>query len=197
MALPVLPLYWHQQNERDTIVQFIDQAPAYSQKSISLTKAIEGGRAKVNAVSGSEKLMQCFRPELEIANAFDRAIDARLRFFDLPTPDKLDLLIHELLPNFYHPEFLPLTGRDTWVVHFVVDGDVHRTLIMDADGIRPLESRPDEVPTIELETDVVTLLALLRSTIADFHLKTPDVTASSITALSAEEASEITGGHAR
>jgi hypothetical protein len=175
-------------------VQFIDQAPAYSQKSISLTRAIDLGRAKINAEAGSENLMACFRPELKIATAFDTAVDARMRFFDLPTPDKLDLMINELLPGFYHPELLPLTGRDSWVVRFVVDGDVHRTLIMDADGIRTLEIGQDPVPAIELETDIMTLLALLRSTIADFHLNTPDVTASSITALSAEEASEITGG---
>ena len=67
-------------------MQFIDQSAAYSQKSIPLDQATQSGRAKLVAVHGSEKLVLCFRPELEIANAFDRAIDARLRFFALPTP---------------------------------------------------------------------------------------------------------------
>jgi len=91
-------------------MQFIDQAAAYSKKSISLEQAIQSGRAKLVLQPGAEKLALCFRPELEIANAFDARIDARLRFFDLSTPAKLDLLIDELLPEFFHLDLLPGLG---------------------------------------------------------------------------------------
>jgi len=63
-------------------MQFIDQSATYSKKSITLTTAIETERAKVTADPDAHKLNICFRPELEVANAFDAAIDARLRFFD-------------------------------------------------------------------------------------------------------------------
>ncbi len=170
-------------------MQFIDQAPAYSQKSISLDKAIQLGRAKLTAEPGAEKLVLCLRPELAVANAFDRSINARLKFAELSTPDKLDLLIDELLPGFYHAELLPRTGRETWVVRFAIDGNVQRTLTMDGDGMRAIENDPDQTPDVELETDIITLMAMLRSVIAEFHLKTPSVTASSVSALGAGEES--------
>lgn len=167
-------------------MQFIDQAPAYSRKSISLARAVETGRAKLTVQPDAENLAHCFKPELKIANAFDAGIDARLKFFELSTPAKLDLLIDELLPGFFHADLLPLTGRDSWVVHFLVDGNVNRTLMVDADGIRAIEHDPDADPAIELETDIMTLLALLRSVIADYHLKNPAVTNASIADLSAD-----------
>jgi len=171
-------------------MQFIDQAPDYKQKSITLNKAIGLGRAKLVAPQGSEKLLICFRPELDKANAFDRSISKRLAFNELSTPEKLDLLIKELLPTFYHPEFLPLTGQDTWVVHFLVDGSVHRTLQLDAEGIHTISSQ-DCDPALELETDIMTLMAILRSTIANFHLNPP-----AVPDLPADEATSIVGGMA-
>lgn len=133
---------------------------------------------------GAEKLALCFRPELEIANAFDARIDARLRFFELSTPAKLDLLIGELLPKFFHADLLPLTGRDSWSLRFLVDGDVDRTLVVDASGLRAVDTGQGGDPAFELETDIMTLLAMLRSVIADFHLKTPAVTNPNIAELS-------------
>lgn len=163
-------------------MQFIDQAAAYSKKSVSVEQAVQSGRAKLRLDADTDKLAQCFRPELEIANAFDAGIDERLRFFELSTPDKLDLLIDELLPGFYHADLLPATGRDSWIVRFLVDGDVHRTLLIDADGIHRVEEDHDQDAAMELETDIMTLLAMLRSIIADYHLKTPAVTNPSIAA---------------
>lgn len=168
-------------------MQFIDQAAAYSQKSISLTKAVDAGRAKLSAAPDAEKLALCFRPALKVASAFDTSIDARLKFFELSTLAKLDLLIEELLPGFFHADLLPLTGRDSWTVRFVIDADVHRTLFMDATGIRAIEDGQDTDPAIELETDVMTLLAILRSVIAEYHLKTPAVTNPSIAELNADK----------
>ncbi|MGD9865379.1 MAG: hypothetical protein AB7S99_19420 [Pseudodonghicola sp.] len=153
-------------------MRFIDQPPAYNRKSLPLETAIALGRADLFMAEGSDRLAVCFRPRLEVANAFDRAIDARLKFNDLSTPEKLDLMIAELLPGFYHPEFLPLTGRTFWAVRFVVDGTVRRTLAMDAGGIRAIDDPrdgQDVVPAIELETDIMTLMAILRSFIAEFH----------------------------
>lgn len=155
-------------------MQFIDQSATYSKKSITLATAIETDRAKVTADPDAHRLNICFRPELEVANAFDAAIDARLRFFDLTTSQKLDLFIDDLLPGFFHPDLLPLTGRESWTAHFVVDANVHRTLIMDAKGIRAVDPDPNQTPDFEMETDIMTLLALLRAVIADFHLNTPD-----------------------
>ena len=172
-------------------MQFIDQSAAYSQKSISLERAIESGRVKMILQPGAEKLALCFRPELDVANAFDSAIDARLRFFELSTPEKLDLMIDELLPGFFHADLLPLTGRSSWSVLFVVDGDVHRTLTMDANGICATNPEQSESPAIELETDIMTLLALLRSVIADYHLNAPDFPPAGITAQSASEAKVV------
>jgi len=174
-------------------MQFIDQSATYSKKSITLATALDSGRAKVTADPDAHKLNLCFRPELEVATAFDAAIDARLRFFDLPTPQKLDLFIDELLPGFYHADLLPLTGRESWTAHFVIDSNVRRTLIIDADGIRAIDPDPDLTPDFELETDIMTLLALLRAVIADFHLNAPDFPPAGIPTLSADEAEAITG----
>jgi len=175
-------------------MQFIDQSAAYSKKSISLADAVAVGRAKMELQPGADKLALCLRPELGVANAFDAGINERLRFFDLTTPEKLDLMIDELLPGFFHANLLPLTGAESWSVHFVVDGDVHRTLIMDADGIRATEPGPDDIPAFELETDIMTLLAILRATIADFHLNAPDFPPAGIAELSPDEAAAISGG---
>ena len=150
-------------------MQFIDQSPAYSQKAMSLDRAIGSGRAVLRMSAECEALAVCFRPALEKASAFDRDINTRCVFNDLSTPEKLDLMIAELLPRFYHPELLPLTGRDTWTLRFLVDGKVSRVLQVDADGLR-LSGDATATPDFELETDIMTLMAILRATIAQFHL---------------------------
>lgn len=153
-------------------MRFIDQTPAYSRKSLPLETAIALGRTDLFMAEDSNRLAVCFRPRLKVANAFDRAIDARVTFNDVTIPEKLDLMIAGLLPGFYHPEFLPLTGRTFWAVRFVVDGAVRRTLAMDAEGIRAIDgpvNGQDVVPALELETDIMTLMAILRAFIAAFH----------------------------
>jgi len=97
------------------------------------------------------------------------------------------------LPGFFHANLLPLTGRDSWTAHFVVDGNVHRTLIMDAKGIRSIDPAPDNTPDFELETDIMTLLALLRAAIADFHLNAPDFPPAGIATSNPDEIETITG----
>lgn len=154
-------------------MQFIDQAPAYRAKAVSPDAAIASGRARLDAVPGAERLAVCFRPELEIATAFDRSIHARLKFDVLPTDRKLDLMIDELLPGFFHPEALPMTGRARWVLRFVVDGTVTRTLQVDESGIRRIDGG-DAPPDMLLETDIVTLMAMLRFCIADHHRSRKD-----------------------
>lgn len=166
-------------------MQFIDQSAAYNKKSISLPRAIELGRAKVTAGPDTGKIARCFRADLKVATDFDRAIDARLRFFDLSTPAKMDLMIDELLPGFYHPDLLAKTGRDRWTVRFVIDGDVDRCLTIDATGLGLATPEHARTPDAEIETDIMTLMAILRSLIAEHHLNTPDVTAASVTNLSA------------
>ena len=141
-------------------MDFIDQAPAYRQKTLSLKQAIQSGRAKVTASDKSQKLAVCWRPELAAANAFDKSINTRVKFNELPTEEKLDLMIEELLPGFYHPQFLPLTGQDSWIVRFVVDGNILRTLKLDAAGIHTVNGQ-DWTPAFELETDIMTLMAIL------------------------------------
>ncbi|MGR3660736.1 MAG: hypothetical protein ACU0CA_06035 [Paracoccaceae bacterium] len=173
-------------------MQFIDQAAAYTRKSISLEQALSSGRAKLTADPDWEKLAVCFRPELELANAFDRDIDARLSFKDLSTPAKLDLLIDELLPEFFHADLLALSGRDNWIVRFVVDGGIVRTLKIDSEGVHPVDGQ-DWIATFELETDIMTLFAILRSVIADFHLNMPPET-DGVLELSADQAAAIYGG---
>ncbi|MEC7256685.1 MAG: hypothetical protein VXW58_02600 [Pseudomonadota bacterium] len=153
-------------------MQFIDQSAAYNRKSITLEKAIATDRARVTAAPGAEALMVAFRPELKLAIAFDLDIDERVTFNDLPTAEKIDLLIDELLPRFFHPDLLLLTGRDIWHVRFVVDGTTRRTIRLDDLGVRDV-SHLDPAAEIELETDVMTLLALLRSAIAQFHVLKP------------------------
>ena len=152
-------------------MQFIDQAPAYRAKALTLNAAIDAGRARLTGSPGAQKIVACFRPELEIATAFDQAIHERVRFNDLPTPEKLDLMIAELLPGFYHPEDLGLTGRSTWTVRFLVDGTVERILRMDEEGLRAIDGTA-ATPDVELETDIMTLMAILRSVIADYHRAT-------------------------
>ena len=153
-------------------MQFIDQSAAYTQKSITLEKALSTNRAKMTAGPGADALAQCFRPDLKTAIAFDLDIDERLEFNALSTPEKLDLLIDELLPKFFHPDLLALTEQPIWHVRFVVDGSVERTLQLDDLGLHDVSSEELE-PDIEFETDVLTLLALLRSAIAEFHVKQP------------------------
>lgn len=153
-------------------MQFIDQSAAYTRKSITLDKALDAGRAKITAAPGSEKLAICFRPELKVAIAFDLEIDDRVNFKTLPTPDKLDLMIDELLPRFFHPDLLPLTGREVWHVRFVIDGNHRRTLRLDDHGLHDVSGEDPEAE-VELETDILTLLALLRAQIAEFHHTRP------------------------
>lgn len=157
-------------------MQFIDQAQAYTAKSLSLEEAIRSGRAKLTSAPGSEKMLACFRPDLDVATAFDRNIDPRFRFNDLSTSAKLDLMIDELLPGFFHADLLPTTGRQVWNARFVIDGNVTRDLQIDPYGLHVLDSI-DEEPSFELETDVMTLMAILRSIIADFHTKKLDLAA--------------------
>lgn len=153
-------------------MQFIDQSPAYKRKSISFGKAVEANRVKLTAEAGSEKLAICFRPDLKTAIAFDLDIDERLDFNSLSTSEKIDLLIDDLLPKFCYPDLLPLTGRSVWNVRFVIDGTVERTLRFDEFGLHDV-SHEDVWPEIEIETDVVTLLAMLRAEIARHHVTRP------------------------
>lgn len=149
-------------------MQFIDQAPAYTAKSMSLAKAIENGRAMVALEPGGEKVAACFQPRLDAANEFDREINNRVNFNALPTPEKLDLMIDELLPRFFCADKFAKTGRDRWIVSFLIDGSVLRSLEIDADGVRAIEN-PNLPPAFALETDIMTLMAILRSVIADYH----------------------------
>jgi hypothetical protein len=71
-------------------------------------------------------------------------------------------------------------------VRFVVDGDVHRTLQIDKDGIRASDPDPDSGPDIEIETDIVTLMAMLRSIIADYHTNNPAVRNAKVAGLNPE-----------
>lgn len=153
-------------------MQFIDQSAAYTQKSITLAQAVAAGRARVSAPEGAEKLAMCFRPELKVAIAFDLDIDERLDFNTLPAGEKLDLFAAELLPKFFHPDLIPITGRSEWHVRFVVDGSETRLLRMDGRGLHDV-SHQDRGADIEIETDMVTLLAMLRSVIAEFHHRKP------------------------
>lgn len=153
-------------------MQFIDQSPAYRRKAITLKQAVADGRAALTAPEDAAALALCFRPELKIANAFDRSIDKRVKFNDLPTGDKLDLMIAELLPKIFHGELIAGTGRESWRVRFLVDGDVERILHMDADGIAPAPA-DGRKPDVEIETDVITLMAILRAVIADFYRNPP------------------------
>lgn len=153
-------------------MQFIDQSAAYTRKSITLDKALASGRAKMATKPGAERLAMCFRPELKVAISFDLDIEDRLVFNDLSTPDKLDLLIDELLPRFFHPDILVLTGKSVWYARFIVDGNVERLLRMDDRGLH--DATGQKVPAdVEIETDIVTLLALLRAAIAEYHMRRP------------------------
>ncbi|MCB1342311.1 MAG: hypothetical protein KDK24_14835 [Pseudooceanicola sp.] len=153
-------------------MQFIDQAPAYKRKSITFAKAVAQGRARVKAETDADRLAVCFRPDLKTAIAFDMDIEDRLDFNALSTSEKADLLIDELLPKFCHPDLLPLTGRSAWHVRFVIDGTVERTLRFDDRGLHDV-SHEDAWPEIEIETDILTLLAMLRAEIARFHMTKP------------------------
>ncbi len=149
-------------------MQFIDQAPPYKIKSLSLDKAIRAGRARLTLGDGGGNAVLCFRPELKEATAFDREINDRVDFNALPTERKLDLMIEELLPRFFHIDKLALTGRDSWLGLFLIDGRVERRVLVDGDGVRAVQTS-DRVPDFEMETDIMTLMAILRSLIADFH----------------------------
>ncbi|MCF6231689.1 MAG: hypothetical protein L3J36_01090 [Rhodobacteraceae bacterium] len=65
---------------------------------------------------------------------------------------------------------------------------------MDAKGIRIFENGQDWNPAIDLETDIMTLLAILRPTIAEFHRNEGEVDPTAIIALNPAEAAAITGG---
>jgi hypothetical protein len=54
-----------------------------------------------------------------------------------------------------------------------VDGTARRTLEIDANGVRATKDDPNQSPDIEVETDVVTLMAMLRSVIAEYHTNKP------------------------
>lgn len=157
-------------------MQFIDQSPAYSVKSLSLQKAVAAGRARLTVAEGGAAVARCFRPALAEANAFDRDINERLDFKTLPTPEKLDLLIDELLPRFFRADKLAQSGRDRWIVDFLIDGSARRTLMIDANGVRGV-ARPDLPAAVELETDIMTLMAILRWVIASYHMKKLDLDA--------------------
>lgn len=149
-------------------MQFIDQSAAYTRKSITLDKALAAGRLKMTTTPGVERLATCFRPELKVAISFDLDIDERLDFNALSTADKLDLMIDELLPRFFHPDILVLTGKAVWYARFIVDGTVERLIRMDDGGLHDATGQKMRAD-VEFETDVMTLLALLRSEIAQYH----------------------------
>ena len=151
-------------------MQFIDQSATYRKKSIHLSQAVSDGRAQVKARPGAALLAECFRPELKIVNNFDKSIDKRLKFDDLPTDGKLDLLAAELLPAIFDPDALPDGDNGIWRVRFLIDGTVERVLHIDASGIHPAPC-DDRANDIEIETDVVTLMAILRAAIADYYHK--------------------------
>ena len=153
-------------------MQFIDHATPYNRKSITLGRALEDERARLIAVPDADRLMICFRPDLKQAMAFDRDIDERLEFKALSTAEKLDLMIEELLPLFFHPDLLVLTGREIWHARLIVDGSVERLLRMDDRGLHDATGSV-VAAEIELETDAITLLALLRAEIAKFHHTRP------------------------
>lgn len=153
-------------------MQFIDHAARFNRKSITLERALAEDRIKIAYQPGAEDLAQCFRPELKIAIAFDLEIEDRLKFNALPTGDKLDLLIDELLPRFFHPDLLILTDRPVWYIRFVVDGKFVRVLRLDEFGLH-VDSRELDSPDVDIDTDIVTLLALLRALIAEFHYTKP------------------------
>lgn len=169
-------------------MQFIDQASAYNAKSLSLDQALKAGRAKLISTKGCEKMLACFHPDLESATGFDSNIDPKVKFNDMLTPDKLDLMIAKLLPGFYHADRLPNTGQDSWKARFVIDGNVVRTVQIDADGLRAVEN-DDEDPAFELETDIMTLMAILRNVIAAVHTKKLDLAAFGV-ATAGENANE-------
>lgn len=154
-------------------MQFIDQASGYAVKSMSLGKAIAAERATLQMDPDGGRVAACFRPALDAANAFDREINERVKFNALTTPEKLDLMIAELLPRFFYAENVAKTGRDSWHVSFLVDGRIRRSLLIDADGVRAVEE-PEIPPAVEIETDIMTLMAILRSVIADYHTKKLD-----------------------
>ena len=154
-------------------MQFIDQASGYAVKSMSLPRAIAAGRATLHVEPGGAKVAACFAPALDAANAFDRDINERLKFNALATPEKLDLMIAELLPRFFQADMLEKTGRDSWHVSFLIDGRHQRTLLIDATGVRAVDD-PAISPAVEIETDIMTLMAILRSVIADYHTKKLD-----------------------
>lgn len=149
-------------------MQFIDQASGYAVKSMSLSKAVAAGRATLEMEPDGARVAACFRPALDAANAFDQEINERVKFNALTTPEKLDLMIAELLPRFFYADNFAKTGRDNWHVAFLVDGRVRRSLLIDADGVRAVED-PTMPPAVEIETDIMTLMAILRSVIADYH----------------------------
>lgn len=157
-------------------MQFIDQAAAYAVKSMSLSKAIRAGRATLTVTSGGAGAVSCFRPALKDATAFDRDINERLDFNALPTPEKLDLMITELLPRFFRTDKMLQSGRGSWLGAFLIDGRVERYVLADKDGVHSVEPS-DRSPDFELETDIVTLMAILRSVIADFHTRKLDLEA--------------------
>lgn len=157
-------------------MQFIDQSAAYSAKSMSLDKAIRAGRAQLSIAPGGAGAVTCFRPALQDATAFDSDINKRLDFNRLPTPEKLDLMIAELLPRFFRADKVAQSGRDSWLAAFLIDGRVERYVLVDKDGVHSVEPS-ERTPDFELETDIITLMAILRSVIADFHTKKLDLEA--------------------
>ncbi|WP_316774124.1 hypothetical protein [Sedimentitalea todarodis] len=140
---------------------------------MSLNTAIVAGRATLQMEPDGARIAACFRPTLEAANSFDREINERLKFNALTTPEKLDLMIAELLPRFFYADNFAKTGRDIWHVAFLVDGRHRRSLLIDADGVRAVDD-PTIPPAVEIETDIMTLMAILRSVIAEYHTKKLD-----------------------
>ena len=152
-------------------MQFIDQSRAYARKAVTLDQALLEGRARLRAAPGSEAVLEASRPDRQVALAFDRAIHDRVDFDALSTPEKCDLMIGELLPGFFRPEDLDKTGRTLWRLSFTVDGFVTRHLELSAAGIAVVPSGT-RAADIEIETDIVTLMAMLRAFIAQHHRRT-------------------------
>ena len=157
-------------------MQFIDQAAEYRVKSISLDKAIQLGRANLTVAPGGGKAVTCFRPELDAATGFDKDINEKVDFNALPTAEKLDLMIENLLPRFFRADKFENSGRDCWCARFLIDGRIERFVIVDKDGVRAIDGL-NQTADFELETDVMTLMAILRSVIADFHTRKLDLEA--------------------
>ncbi len=173
-------------------MQFIDSSTAIHSNVMSVQKAIVTGRLDFKQATDIAEFAGLFRADREAAQSFDQRVEMLVDFSALSPAGKLDLLIDELLPRVFDAAGMAAFEQQAFVVRVTLNGGVERSLRFDGEGVTRVASDMG-MPDLAFETDIETLLAVLRHQVVMSERADTDAVLESVE-LSAHEAAAIHGG---